>query len=163
MAGRGEFPIFEFSLYGPISPHVLVRAHHSIQGKVENRKLPLPYWLICKIIQVGRERGVSYFRVFTVWAYQPTRLGTCPSLTDCHGNRPCRLYEYGMSEPQLRLARHQSPAPSPLRCLLYRRANHKGRVGIQRRPCLQTSFDHHMGLSAHTSWYVPITHRLSRE
>ena len=33
----------------------------AIQGKLENRKLPSPYWLICKIIQVGRGRAVSYF------------------------------------------------------------------------------------------------------
>ncbi len=37
-----------------------------IQGKLENRKLPSLYWLICKIIQFGRERAVSYFRVFPV-------------------------------------------------------------------------------------------------
>ena len=37
-----------------------------IQGKLENRKLPSPYWLICKIIQVGRGGAVSYFRVFPV-------------------------------------------------------------------------------------------------
>ena len=54
-------------------------------------------------------------------------------------------------------------SPRHLHCLMYRRANHKGGVERQPRPCPQTSFDHRVSISAHTKWYVHITHRLSLE